>query len=159
MAGLIGPKTVFARNRAFGTTRVKTTKDKGFAVTDCIAKNYSHLTHPRHLKNSTAFDSFADGELYTGTNLLMKYEKKLSADQVYADPKNFDCRLQSGVPADVAKRAPASAEKNKVYFVKQSGQDSSDGRSVKTAFGTLKKAQEVLSKSGADLYITGPIKG
>lgn len=157
--GLIGPKTVFARNRAFGTIRVKATKDKGFAVTDCIAKNYSHLTHPRHLKNSTAFDSFADGKLYTGANLLMKYEKKLSADQVYADPKNFDCRLQSGVPADVAKRAPASAEKNKVYFVKQSGQDSSDGRSVKTAFGTLKKAQEVLSKSGADLYITGPIKG
>lgn len=158
-SGPIGPETVFTRNNAYGTIRVKAQKQQGFVVTDCIAGKYMHLNHPQHMKNSIAFDSFADGEQYTGANLLMKYEKDLSADEIFADPENFDCRLQSGVPESVAKRAPASTEKNAVYFVKQHGQDSADGHSVATAFGSLEKAQETLLKSGADLYIIGPIKG
>ena len=158
-AGSIGPETVFARNRAYGMIRVKAAKDKKFAVTDCIAESYWSLNHPRHLRNSTAFDSFDDGELYTGNNLLIKHEKDLIADKIFADPENFDCRLQSGIPESVAKRAPAAVDKNAVYFVKQGGQDSADGRSVATAFGSLKKAQKILLKSGADLYIIGPVKG
>ena len=158
-AGQIGPETVFARNKAYGTIRVKATKEKGFVVSDCIAGGYSHLSFPHHLKNSTAFAFVPEANQFTGNNLLMRYEKGLSADKIFADPDNFDCRLQSGVPASVAKRAPAAADKNAVYFVKQGGQDSADGRSVATAFGSLKKAQEILLKSGADLYIIGPVKG
>ena len=157
--GPIGSETVFSRNRAYGRIRVKAAKQKGFAVTDCIAKAYSHLSHPRHLKNSTASGFVEAGDQFLENNLLFRYEKGLSADRIYADVENFDCRLQSGVSESVANRAPASTEKNAVYFVKQGGQDSADGRSVATAFGSLAKAQETLMGSGADLYIIGSVKG
>ena len=156
--GPFSGSTKFEGNRAYGRIRVKGSKEKSFQVTNCIATSFSHLDHPRHIRNCVSSDYVENGEKMTGENLFTRYEKTLTPDEIFADRENFDCRPMGGVPESVARRAPEKASE-KLFFLSPSGNDNADGRSVKTAFATLDRAQKALQIPGAELYIIGPVKG
>jgi len=83
-----------------------------------------------------------------GTNLNLKKE--------FADPENFDFRLQSdskfrGAGPDGTDQGP-TPYKADVFFLKRGGDDSADGLSVKSAWKTLPRAVENL-KPGDTLYV------
>ena len=156
-SGTFGSGSKFENNRAYGVIRCKGQKEKGFQVRNCVAAVFSHLLLPAHLSNCFAFGYVDGGEGLTKNNLFPRYEKGIVPDEIFADPENFDCRPMSGVPAEFARRAPG-APSEKLFFVSARGNDAADGRSVKTAFATLKRAQKALVP-GAELYIVGPIEG
>ena len=155
--GPFAGSTGFDSNRAYGRIRVKGSKHKDFQVTNCIAGSFSHLSHPRHIRNSFTASYVENGELMTKENLFCRYEKNLVPEKVFADWENFDCRPMGGVPEAVAKRAPAPGSE-KLFFLSPKGNDKADGRSIHTAFATFARAQKALVP-GAELYITGPVKG
>lgn len=156
--GPFAADTKFDSNRAWGQIRVKGGKEKEFKVTNCIAYHFSHLDHPRHLQNCVSFRGVASGEQMTKNNLLCAHERSLKPDQIFADWENFDCRPMAGVPESIVRR---SAQKpcSTLFFVSAKGNDSANGRSVKTAFATLARAQKELAKSGAEVYIVDAVKG
>ena len=156
-SGTFGSDTKFEYNRAYGTIRCKGEKEKMFRIRNCIASNFTHLENVSHVGNCFAFNHVPGGETMTQMNLFPRCEKEIVPDDIFADPENFDCRPMSGVPADIVRRAP-QAPSEKLFFVSSKGDDSADGRSVKTAFATLKRAEKALVP-GAELYIVGPVEG
>ena len=155
--GPFAGSTTFDGNRAYGRIRVKGAKDKDFQVTNCIAESFSHLDHPRHIRNCTAFNYVENGELMTKENLFFRYEKNLKPDEILADRINFDCRPVHNAAEFVKKRSSMKSS-GKLFFLSPKGNDKADGHSIKGAFATLARAQKSLVP-GAELYITGPVTG
>ena len=149
--------TCFDGNRAYGRIRAKGSKGKEFQLTNCIAEGFSHLDHPRHIRNCIAFNYVESGELMTKENLFPRYEKGLVPEKIFADWENFDCRPMGDVPESIVRRA-AAGKRDKLFFVSAKGNDAADGRSVTKAFATPERAVKALLP-GAELYITGPVKG
>ena len=158
-SGPIKPTTVFAENNAYRSLRTKANKQKGFAVRNCVCKStISFIHHSYHMANCVTFGYTPIAEELIGGNVLMRYEKNLNPDLIFADPVNFDCRVQEGTPENVAKRSVTfSAER--VFYWKQDGRDSASGRSVKNAFGTSARVLQELARPGTEIYVAGPVKG
>ena len=157
-AGPIKPSTVFAENNACGSLRTKANKQKGFAVRNCVCLTPSHIDHSYHMVNCVSFGHTPIAEELIGGNLLLRYEKDLKPDLIFADPVNFDCRVQEGTAPDIAKRSVTfSAER--VFYWKQDGRDSASGRSVKNAFGSAARVLKELGTPGTEIYVAGPVKG
>jgi len=156
--GLIKNTMAFTENKCYGTIRIKTGKEKGFSIRDCVSNSVSHIHHTDHISNCVAFGYIqSPGELESA-NLLMNYEKNLNADRIFADPGNFDCRVQEGTPKVIAKRSVTSSA-DRVFYWKPDGRDSAGGRSVENAFGTSVRVLKELATPGTEIYITGPVKG
>jgi len=78
------------------------------------------------------------------TNLLLRDYQGEKAQQTYADPLNYDFRLQAE-----ATGANAAA----VFFVSPNGDDSATGSSLKRAWHTLSHAAKV-ARPGDTIYVT-----
>ena len=156
--GLFAASTKFSGNTAYRSIRVKGPKEPGFKVTNCVATRFSFLDRPRHMENCVATGYVMDGKNMTGKNLIMRFENSLKPDEIFADIDNFDSRPMYGVPQKVASRS-AHKPSSTLFFVSAKGNDSANGRSVKTAFSSLARAQKELAKSGRELYIAGDING
>ncbi len=124
-------------------------------VRDCVALSYlpSHREVVRSIigfKNSNQ----ADVKAGTDTSIRLKFER-INRDKEFADPLNFDFRLQStstirGSAPDKSDRGPLPYQAN-VYFVKPAGDDAADGLSVMAAWKTLARAAKEL-RAGDTVY-------
>ena len=67
---------------------------------------------------------------------IRTWRSNIDQNKTFADPENWDFRLQSGtkVKGGLIDRKP-------VYFLSPSGKDSNDGRSIATAWKSLKKVE------------------
>ena len=157
-SGLIKKTTVFTENQCYGTIRLKAGKENGFSMSNCVATTFSHIYRAENVSNSVAFGYTQNPGFLKPTSLLMNYEKNLDADRIFADPVNLDCRVQEGTPEDVAKRSVA-LNTERLFYWKQNGKDSADGRSVENAFGSCGRVIQELGTPGTEIYIAGPVKG
>ena len=92
----------------------------------------------------------------TPKNSIRLEGKNLNLDLEFADPENFDFRLQSdsqfrGAGPDGTDQGPTPYQAN-VFFLKPDGDDNTDGLSVKSAWKTLPRAVKNL-KPGDTLYL------
>ena len=102
--------------------------------------------------NHNAYVSVED----TPKNSIRLEGKRLNQRLEFADPENFDFRLQStsqfrGAGPDGTDQGPTPYQAN-VFFLKRGGDDSADGLSFKSAWKTLPRAVENL-KPGDTLYL------
>ena len=101
------------------------------------------------------------GNAYVGVeetpkNSIRLKGKNLNPRLEFADPENFDFRLQSTsqfreAGPDGTDQGPTPYQAN-VFFLKRGGDDSADGLSIKSAWKTLPRAIENL-KPGDTLYL------
>ena len=157
-SGLIKNTTVFTENKCYGTIRLKAGKENGFSMSNCVSTTFSHIYRAENVSNSVAFGYTQNPGFLKPTSLLMNYEKNLDADRIFADPVNLDCRVQEGTPEDIAKRGVALGT-GRLFYWKQNGKDSADGRSVENAFGSSGRVLRELGAPGTEIYIIGPVKG
>ena len=157
-SGRIKDTTIFEENQCFGTLRTKVSKEKKFAVRNCIANSFTFIEQLRHMSNCVSFGYTPLDKILKKTNLLMRYEKDLDANRIFADPVNFDCRIQGGTPEEIAKRS-VTFSTDRLFYWKRDGNDSADGRSVRNAFATFGRVLEALKGPGTEIYIAGPVKG
>ena len=88
------------------------------------------------------------------TSIRLNFER-VNQDQEFADPMNFDFRLQStsslrGSAPDGSDRGPHPFQPH-IFYVKPGGDDAADGLSLKTAWKTLPRATKSL-KPGDTVY-------
>jgi len=158
-AGLIADTTVFAENRVYGAIRTKARKGKTFAVRNCVSMNsISFIDYAQHMSNCVTFGYTPLDKILKKNNLLMRYDKELKPDAIFADPDNFDCRIQGDTPEDIARRS-VTFSTERLFYWKADGQDSADGRSVKNAFGSAGRVISELGRPGTEIYVAGPVKG
>lgn len=89
-------------------------------------------------------------------NIMLSEEKNLDFRAEFADPDNFDFRLQENsrfrkTGPDGMDRGPFQYEKN-IFYVRSDGDDQSDGLSVGTAWKTLARGINAL-RAGDTLYL------
>lgn len=89
-------------------------------------------------------------------NIRLDQEKSLDPDREFADPMNFDFRLQAtsrfrGNAEDGGDRGPAAYAAN-IYYVAPDGSDDADGLSVQHAWRSVDRAIKAL-KPGDTLYL------
>ncbi len=95
-------------------------------------------------------------------NILLQPER-VNQDQEFADPMNFDFRLQStstmrGAAPDGKDRGPFPYQAN-VFFVKPTGDDAADGLSVTTAWKTLARAVKSVRPGDTVYFEEGAYQG
>jgi|UniRef100_UPI003783FB59 parallel beta-helix repeat protein len=98
---------------------------------------------------------YVPDEKITKDNIHLKTER-LHLEQEFADPLNFDFRLQStstmrNSAPDVKDRGPFPYQAN-VFFVKPTGDDTADGLSVTAAWKTLARAVQQV-RPGDTVYL------
>jgi|GEM_PF-1788121 len=157
--GPVSSKTVFTENRCYGKIRTKAAKGKKFSIRNCVSMNsISFVDRAYHMSNSVTFGYTPYPDMLKPGNLLMGYENSLIAEKIFADPDNFDCRVQGGTAEGIAKRS-VTFSADRVFYWKQDGKDSADGRSVENAFGSSDRVIQELGTPGTEIYIAGPVKG
>ena len=157
--GPVNSKTVFSENNSYGTIRTKASKEKEFSIRNCVSMNcISFIDRVYHMSNCVTFGYTPIPDTLKPANLLMGYEKTLDADKIFADPVNFDCRIQAGTPDEIAKRGVALSTEH-LFYCRQNGDDAEDGRSVERAFGSFERVLKELSTPGTEIYIAGPMEG
>jgi len=123
-------------------------------VERCITLGPMHSTHVSHsiigAENRYNSDPGKD-------NILYDIEAFAIRDREFADPDNFDFRLQStsifrGAGPDGSDRGPFPYEAN-IFYVTPEGNDTADGLSVTNAWRSLAKALTGL-RPGDTLYIS-----
>jgi len=124
-------------------------------VRDSVA--LSHLpSHREVVRSIIGFMNIYLDEVKAGTDTSIRLNfERVKRDQEFADPLNFDFRLQStstmrGSAPDKSDRGPFSYQAN-VFYVKPDGDDLADGLSVKTAWKTLARAAKEL-RAGDTVY-------
>ena len=98
---------------------------------------------------------YVPDEKITKDNIHLKTER-LNLEQEFADPMNFDFRLQSNSTMrnsapDEKDRGPFPCQAN-VFFVKPTGDDTADGLSVTAAWKTLARAVQQV-RPGDTVYL------
>ena len=124
-------------------------------VRDCVA--LSHLpSHREVVRSIIGFKNIYLDDVKAGTDTSIRLNfERVNRDKEFADPLNFDFRLQStstmrGSAPDKSDRGPFPYQAN-IFFVKPDGEDAADGLSVKTAWKTLARAAKVL-RAGDTVY-------
>ena len=92
----------------------------------------------------------------TQENIKLDEEKDLDMQKEFADPDNFDFRLQAtsrfrGSAPGGKDRGPFQCEKN-IFYVSTNGDDKADGLSVSNAWETLSRASRDI-RAGDTLYV------
>lgn len=132
-------------------------------VRDCVALSYlpSHREVVRSIigfKNSNV-DNVKAG---TDTSIRLNFER-VNRDKEFADPLNFDFRLQStstlrGSAPDGGDRGPFPYQAN-IFYVRPDGDDVADGLSVKAAWKTLARAAKGLRPGDTVYFEQGVYEG
>lgn len=124
-------------------------------VRDCVA--LSHLpSHREVVRSIIGFKNVNQDDTKAGTDSSIRLNfERVNRDKEFADPLNFDFRLQStstmrGSAPNKSDRGPFPYQAN-VYFVKPAGNDAADGLSVQTAWKTLARAAKEL-RAGDTVY-------
>ncbi|RFC43320.1 MAG: hypothetical protein DVB28_001580 [Verrucomicrobia bacterium] len=124
-------------------------------VRDCVALSYLP-SHREVVRSIIGFrNTYLDGvKAGTDTSIRLNFER-VNRGQEFADPLNFDFRLQStstmrGSAPDKSDRGPFPYQGN-VFFVKTDGDDLADGLSVKAAWKTVARAAKEL-RAGHTVY-------
>ena len=150
-----GNGSVLSRNLSWGNEyadyKIKTGEEHGHKTEYSIGLGaFSHSTTPDHCLVGTEVSGAGED------TIVLQDESELDPAVEFADPDNFDFRLQStsrfrkAMP-DGSDRGPNPFKAN-VFFVSPSGSDDSDGMSVSTAWRTFAQAGASL-EAGDTLYI------
>lgn len=151
-------KSVLSTNLAWGNKvadfKVKTGYDYYHTL------EHSTTTGKSHCANVVASLLGSDNHDLTGKHaehdIRFNLEKDLDPNVEFADPKNYDFRLQSTsrfrkTGPKGTDRGPAQYAAN-IFYVKPDGDDAADGLSLKTAWKTLARGVKDL-KPGDTLYL------
>ena len=107
-------------------------------------------------------NSYQWGTTASVDNVILKDEQELDRDREFADPDNFDFRLQApsrfrGAGPGGTDRGPFPFETN-IYYVVPGGDDGNDGLSLARAWKTMARAAKAL-RPGDTLYLGGGAYG
>ncbi|MBU1239043.1 hypothetical protein KKF84_12520, partial [Myxococcota bacterium] len=144
--------SVLSQNLAWGNTyadyKIKTGEEHNHSTEYSVGLgSFSHSTHPEHC----LIGDFAEGA--GSDSIILSQETDLDKNVEFADPQNFDFRLQSTSRfiRSGSDRGPFPY-KSTVFFVSTAGDDTNDGRSVGTAWRTFARAESEI-EAGDTLYI------
>lgn len=124
--------------------------------------NYNYYEHSvafgqtgntNHLRRSVTGSGSAEGD----DSIVLNNESDLDLSREFADPANYDFRLQArsrfiGASTDGSDRGAFEFEEN-IFYVDPAGSDSADGLSADQAFATLHRALADLP-AGATVYLS-----
>jgi len=124
-------------------------------VKDCVALEYLPNRGPTHHSIIGYKNTYKPDEPAGKDTSIRLNSEKVNQDQEFADPLNFDFRLQStsslrGSAPDGSDRGPHPFQPH-IFYVKPGGDDAADGLSLKTAWKTLPRATKSL-KPGDTVY-------
>ncbi|MBU1381380.1 hypothetical protein KKD49_11170, partial [Myxococcota bacterium] len=144
--------SLLSHNLSWGNTyadyKIKTGEEHNHSTEYSIGLgSFSHSTHPEHCLAG----DYAEGA--GSDTIILSDETDLNKNTEFADPQNFDFRLQSTSRfiKSGSDRGPFPY-KNNIFYVSTTGDDNNDGHSISTSLRTLGRAALEL-KPGDTLYI------